>query len=279
MKTWLKMAVIIAALLAGLGGLVWQRQSTATLRESVAAKRRAILDIPKENARLKEIVNSGNQVEAAQQIREEITRIQQEIVVLERQIQQNSAGAMRPRSSPKAPVEHYTENRDPEKGPVRLEHFRHKGQATPSAAFQTMVWAIINDETDALVPLFAISQTGRAKLREILVPMAPAIQAQFTPPEKLVGMLLAHDILEEEGFEIDIRSGPGDSGTTSLRVLRVRNGRRNKLDKNYPFQLGPTGWQLPITDQMIDGIPGIIESASMFVAPRTKVPPQSVSRP
>lgn len=255
-----------------LGTLVWQRKETAQQRERLAAIRHAMIDIPAENMRLKAIVVTGNQTEAAQQVREEIARTRQDIAAFEQRIQQGTAAAKSPRSSPMAFGDHYTENRDPEKGPVRLEHFSNLGQATPSAAFQTLIWAIISEENDALVPLFAISPAGRAKLREILAPMSPAIKEQYSPPEKLVGMLAARDFLDEEGFEIAGTSPPDNEGRAILRVLRVRNGRKNKLEKKYPLQLGPTGWQLPITDKMIDEIHGVLESANMYIAPRTRVP-------
>lgn len=167
------------------------------------------------------------------------------------------------------------ENRDPEKGPVRLEHSRNLGQATPSAAFQTLIWAIISEENNALVPLFAISPAGRAKLCEILAPMSPAIQEQYNSPEKLVGMLAARDFLDEEGFEIAGTKSPDKEGRVALRVLQVRNGRKNKLEKAYPLQLGPTSWQFLITDKMIDDVPRMLESASMYIAPQ----PQGSARP
>lgn len=257
MRNWPTAVLFGFVLLGGLGGWVWQRQQAAALRQFI---RHANIEVQAENARLRRIVRSGSEAAAGDQLREQIERTRQHVAVLERDIQKPVTG-----------VGHdvqFTENRDPEKGPVRVEYFRSVGRATPSAAFQTAIWAVSTGVETEWASLFAVSPTGREKLQAIIARMAPAMQERYNPPEKVLGLLLAYDVLDEEGYEIGETGKPNASGQVQLTVLRVKDGRAKKLEKKIPFVPGPGGWQLPITDKMIDAIPGYLESASMYVPPR-----------
>lgn len=259
MKAWLKLSLIGAVLLGGIVAALWQWRQATTLRRSVAHMKQAMAD-PRSDARLRERVANGSDSDAARHVRDEIARTRQEIATLERRLQQPAA--------PFRVHAHFTENRDPEKGPVRLEQFRDQGRATPSAAFQTVVWAATTGADDAFPALFAVSLTSREKLRAILASMAPETRTRYEPPEKLIGLLFAREILDEEGFEIGETTEPDASGRVQLRVFRIRDGRQSKSEKKYPLVQGPDGWRFPITDKMVDEIPALLAQASMYVPPR-----------
>lgn len=265
MKTLLKFSMLGAGFVAGVAVFAWQRDRAATHRRSITETKHAIAQLTVDNERLRAVVATNDAAQAAQHVRAEIEGAQHEIATWERRLQQK----------PSAPVDrnrHFTANRDPEKGPVRLEHFRNQGQATPSAAFQTAVWAATTGADDALPSLFAISATGREKLRAVLSPMSPEMQSRYQPPEKLIGLLFARDLLDEEGFEIGATTAPDASGQVRLSVFRVKEGRKNKLEKKYPFVPSQSGWQFPISDAMIDGIPAMLAQLSMHVPPKDPAP-------
>lgn len=265
MKAWITLSLAGATLVGGLGGWLWQRQEAAVLWTAVASLRQVSRDVRAENARLRSAVATGSETDAARQVQEEIARMRREIAQME--------ATLRPSVAPQpreARYDPFKANRDPEKGPVRLEHFQDKGRATPGAAFQTAVWAITKGVDDALPPLFAVSPAGREKLRAMLAEMTPAMQARFDPPEKVFGLLFACEVFLDDGFEIGGASEPDSAGQVKLLVRRARNGRKNMQDKKYPLQLGPGGWQLPITDEMVDALPGMLAELSMYVPPRTK---------
>lgn len=264
MRAWGKLSLAGVALLSGLGGWLWQWQETAALRKAVVSLRQVIRDVRADNVRLRSAVATGSETDAARQVQEEVARMRREIAQMDATLSQPVAP--RPREAPYDP---FKANRDPEKGPVRLEHFQDKGRATPSAAFQTAVWAMTKGVDDALAPLFAVSPAGREKLRTMLAGMTPAMQARFDPPEKIFGLLFATEIFQDDGFKIGLVSKPDSAGQVRLTVLRARNGSKNMQDKLYPFQLGPGGWQLPISDEMVDALPGMLAQLSMYVPPRT----------
>lgn len=260
MKPVLKLSLFAAAFLASSALLAWQRDRAAIFRRSLADVKQATAQLTRENARLQQIVATHDATETAQHVREEIARTRQQIASWEQRVQQPPAPTRR--------ALHFTDNRDPEKGPVRLEHFRHQGQATPSAAFQTAVWAAATGGDEAWADLLAISAAGREKLQTLLSSMSPELRARYTPPEKLLGLLFARDLLDEEGFEIGATTAPNASGLVHLRVLRAKEGRRNKLEKKYPFVPGQSGWQIPISDAMIERLPDTLAQASMYVPPQ-----------
>jgi hypothetical protein len=271
MKPTLKLALFAGALLAGLAGLVGQRQRHARLQEAVATQAATNRRLAAETVRRQEVAaNRAADVAAAQsQVRAEIEQARKAVADLEatpRPVTIAPAPASARREAP------FTANRDPEKGPVRLEHFRNVGRATPAAAFQTLIWALSTDEGAAQAALFALSPTGRDKLQAIVARMTPDQQARFNPPEKVLGLLASLDFLDEEGYEIGPAGEPDVSGQVKLVVRRARSGRTNLLDKRLPFQRGADGWQLAIPDKMIDEIPASLAQASMYVPPKRNPP-------
>lgn len=262
MKTFLKASLAGAVLLGGMAGFVWQRQTAGKLQRMIALGRREnqeLRRLPEENQRLREMIARGNQTEASRLILAEIPKAREEVAALELRLRQPV-----PPSTPTA--DEISTNRDPEKGVVRLEHFRDKGRASPGAAFQTLVWAVTKGEDGALASLFAVSPSGREKLQAILGNLPPETRRRFDPPEKLLGMLVAYDVLDEEGFQI-VGETTQNSGQTILRVRQLKHGRIQPSEKKLPWQRGPDGWQLPISDTMIDGIPAALARASLYVPP------------
>ena len=268
MKIFPKTLLASAVFLAGVGGFIWQWQATAGLQTKIAAQRKENYELrrlPGENRRLQEIVTQGNQAEAARQVREEIAKTREEVAMLEFRLRPQAATAV-------PPADEFSANRDPEKGIVRLEHFRNLGRATPSAAFQTAVWAVTKGQDDALAPLFALSPLGRQKLQAIWDNLPPETRARFDPPEKVLGLFLALDVLDAERLQIIGEDAPS-SGQAMLRVRQLKNGRIQPTERKIPFQRGPDGWQFVIPDAMIDGLPEALASASLHIAPPSRGAP------
>lgn len=262
MKAFLKASLAGAVFLGGVAGFVWQRQTAGKLQRIIAFGRQenhALRRLPEENQRLREMIARGNPTEASRLVLAEIPKVREEVAALERRLRQPA-----PLSTPTA--DEISTNRDPEKGVVRLEHFRDKGRSSPSAAFQTLVWAVTKGEDSALASLFAVSSSGREKLQAILGNLPPETRMRFDPPEKLLGTLVAFELLDAEGFQI-VGENAQSSGQTILRVRQLKHGRIQPSEKKFPWQPGPDGWQLPIPDKMIDGIPDALAHASLYVPP------------
>ncbi|MEO6568333.1 MAG: hypothetical protein ABIO94_06180 [Opitutaceae bacterium] len=249
-----KAGVLGAAVLGGLGGLVWQRQRATQLENAIAALSQAGNGT---NSGIATPVDIRRPIktETDDELRLEIEKTRQEIAGLEAIWQK-----MNPPETHAQTL--FTDNRDPSKGPVRVEHFRNLGQETPAAAFQTVVWASAKKEDSALSSLVDLSPTGREKLNAI------ASKVESTP-EKLIGMLLALGIFNDDGYEIGVASEPNESRQVTLTIRRVPAGSTNlQGGKKISLRLGEPGWRLPISDAMIDAIPSFLEQASMHVAPK-----------
>lgn len=277
MKAKLFLSACILGTLAGIGCFIWQRQEASALREEMMRLQQA----NREQAHRQTVAEAALKERAAEaepssgaatpeQVQAELAKARREVAELE--AAWSRATAPQPSRSV-ARHQHFGENRDPEKGPVLIQHFTNKGQATPSAAFQSIVWALEKQDYQALTPLLALSPNGRETLHAMVARMDAAGQARYASPEKIVGVLLARDLLDEEGYEIGPISEPNSEGQAALQVLRVRSGRESKLTKRFPLQRAPAGWQLPITDKMIEQIPSMLESASMYVPPKRDAQP------
>jgi hypothetical protein len=140
-------------------------------------------------------------------------------------------------------------NRDPLKGLVRPEHFQDFGQATPTAAFQTLVWAAAKNNEAALAKLIHFSEPAQAKAEAMIAAMSPDARSQWTP-DKLATLFFGSVITDVSGVSITSEVTPdAQHATVAFRVPEV-----DEAKTRADFQLGPQGWQVIITDQQMDAL-------------------------
>lgn len=157
--------------------------------------------------------------------------------------------------------------RDPEQGFVRLENFADVGQATPSAAFQTAIWAVTKGNYEALAPLLTMSPDARARLQQYLDGLPRESRQKFGSPEQVIGLLMAMDILKNDALQI-AGTVNGDRNHATIDVRRHANGKvQASGKKRIPLERGPSGWRLSISDAMMDDIPSALAQASLYLAP------------
>jgi hypothetical protein len=133
-------------------------------------------------------------------------------------------------------------NRDPEKGPVRMENLQNLGRGTPASAFQTLGWAAMKGEDDVLAGAVLLERNERAQLQELLAGFSPEARARYQTPEKLVALFIAGDILKKATAEIveQIAEAPDRVG------LMVRVGDKPQAVR-LPMQRTGDGWRMAIS--------------------------------
>jgi hypothetical protein len=154
---------------------LWQRETTRRLQHEVATRRVAAREgqrLRAENERLRGVLADPSGAKAKQEAQTEIARLRLEIASWE---------ALRRPSANRAPmpVVSRAPDRVPENDLIRIEDFQNAGQGSPSAAFQTFVWAVAKDDVSALKPLLAISPAGREKLRQFWSELPAESRARF----------------------------------------------------------------------------------------------------
>lgn len=258
MKAWIRLILVLVLVAVATTAVIRQRYINDRHRRHLAHFRKLEGERPRladENRRLREAHRQGERSEAGKMLREEIERTKAMIVALERRI----AAAESTRAAGEVEA-----NRDPEKGMVKLEYFKKVGWATPAAAFQTAIWAAANADFAELSRGFGLDAEARRKARTMLEQMPVETRQRFDTPEKLVGVVFAHDFTDEEGFQI---TGviQNDAENAIVRVRRLKHGIVQPGEKKIPLRRGPHGWQMVVSERMIEQIPDYLVSASLRI--------------
>lgn len=148
-----------------------------------------------------------------------------------------------------------------------LESFRNVGRATPAAAFQTAVWAMTTGDEGVLADCLALSDRARVKLEALIAGLPEPERARYTPPEKIVGLLLSAGLLlDGHGLEV----GGAEYRDAAHAVLHVRppNGR----DDPFELELGTGGWRLTVGEDVVELIGRFLQAPRPAEPRRTKAP-------
>ena len=254
-------------LLGGLALFWWQRETTRGLQRELTLRREAVRDLQRlrrENERLRQLL-AEEDGSASGQVKAEITQLRKELANAE---QKRPKAQSRARPTVGAPANRPAEDRLTEQEAIRISDFKNLGQATPGAAYQTFVWTVAQDNISALKPLLHLSSASHEKLKGMWSELPPESRARFNEPEQIVMMMLAMDVLDEDGFKIVGETPQGSEGVL-LHVARFKHGRMQG-EKKIPMRQGATGWQLVIPDEAIETLPQAIAQASLYVAPPEK---------
>src|SRR5471030_3141809 len=139
----LKIALVVLLLAVSGGAVAFLHLSNVQMRRRLAAlqlRNQAVTRLRVDNAELKSELarTQGDEASATQAIHADVIRLRGEIAEWEKRAAERNQQLTAKAAAESAALD---ANRDPQKGLTRLEHFRNLGQATPGAAFQTLVWA------------------------------------------------------------------------------------------------------------------------------------------
>lgn len=132
-------------------------------------------------------------------------------------------------------------------GLTRSESWRNAGRQTPSAAFETLEWALDRGETDSLAASFAFEPEVKIKLDELFAHLSPEVRANYHTPESLIALLVAGTSKGPQAFQVLNESFDGpDSATVRARV-QESNGKIR--EDNFPLRRDADGWKAVISEQ------------------------------
>ena len=247
MKTGPKIGLLIAlAALAGWGGL-HLRQNSSRLRDELAGLKqqgRTLESWREENRRMRTLIAQvqRNDADAARAIQADLAEARQEIAELERRAKAASANDAGGSVVAEA-------NRDPEKALTRLEYFQNVGQATPAAAFQTLVWAAMKDDEVALRDLCYLDDATRQKAQALLASLPEAAREKYPNPESLIALAVAGELMKGSVLQIEGYTAM-DSSTVRLTVRAGPDGKEAKL----PMRQSGDRWQFVVPEKAVDAI-------------------------
>jgi hypothetical protein len=238
-----KIGLVLLLAVAGVMGVFWLRKDNEQLRHRTAGLQRQNAELGRvheQNARTRELIaraaDEGDG--AARAIHAEVEKVRREIAELEQR-----AEAWRAKGSAGATA--LAANRDPEKSLVLVENFRNAGRATPSAAFQTLVWAATKGDDLALASLLTFDRGVREQLERMIAALPEAMRAKYPTAESMGALFFAHLVTGHAAARVlaqDITDA--QHATVTIAFERMSAGRPQAMT------LGPGGWQLAVTDEM-----------------------------
>ncbi len=224
------------------GAMVAVRLDNAHVRRQLArlhGQRQQAERVRDDNRQLQEIVSRAQMdtADGARAIHADLIRVRTEVEELERKARASHA-QMRAASAQDA--ENLANNRDPEKGLMRLEHFQDKGRTTPVAAFQTFVWAAMKGEDAALAGMITMDYAAREKGIAVIAALPEETRAKYPTPEKLAALFFAAALTGQPSAQVlEVSFADAQHATVHVR------GLTDKTQK-IPMQLGAHGWQIVV---------------------------------
>jgi hypothetical protein len=138
-------------------------------------------------------------------------------------------------------------NRDPNVGLARLEHFQDVGQATPRAAVQTLVWAALKGDDAALGRLLVLSDSTRARAEALIAELPEDSRVRWTP-EKLVALYFSAVVTDVSAAQI--ASENIDQPRHAIVALRIPGVEAAKA--KIELRATAAGWQVIAPEDAID---------------------------
>jgi hypothetical protein len=244
-----KFAIIASLLVLVFGGTFvalqkYNRDLRRQIAELAGPGKRAV-QLQEDNRRLKRLVDETRRDGAAagQIMAAELRDARTELAEVTRKRAQESREKLLTAQKKEVVL---AANRDPEKGPVRMENLQNLGRGTPAAAFQTLCWAALKGEDDLLAGSMLIEREDRSHLQELLAGFSLDARARYQTPEKLVALFVAGDILKKATAEIaeQVVESP------ERVALMVRVGENPKAVR-MPMQRTSDGWRLAISSSQV----------------------------
>jgi len=189
-KSFAVLAALVAVVLAVLGR---QRNAAAGLRSEIARQgnqARELAQLQAENQRLAAGQPTAAQLETALAERAAVTQLRTELAAMQRRAAEATRAAPRPAATtPPAPTPLSLKQ-----GVLGFQLWKNAGQATPDAAFETVLWAAAGGDIDTLAGLLAFDPEARNEAGALFGRLPEAVRREFATPERLVAVLTAKDV-------------------------------------------------------------------------------------
>jgi RNA polymerase sigma factor (sigma-70 family) len=138
---------------------------------------------------------------------------------------------------------------------VNVEDIQNHGAATPEAAFQTIVWAAMQGETDALANVLMLEpgavEVGDAFVRQL----PPDKRSIYKSANHLVALITEKEVLEKGSKMLILDTKLHDDAKASISVLLsdTDKGRKHPYVKEIHLVRVGNRWGLPIRKEVVEG--------------------------
>lgn len=230
--------VALAVLLstASLTLLHFENQRLQRRLASDVPSARKVAQLREDNARLEQLLweHSRSRDSARSMVRREVEQLRAQIARHEQTAGQQHATQVAMILRDAAAIE---TNKDPRLGLTRLEYFQSHGQATPSAAVETLVWAALKGDEAMLADVTTLNSATRAKAEAFIAQLSTEERLKWTP-EKLGQLWFSGLFTELSAVQI-----VGESISADEAIVRLRFAHRGDEEK-LALRQTPNGWKV-----------------------------------
>jgi hypothetical protein len=172
-------------------------------------------------------------------------------------------------SAPKQDGGMAVSNADLEEGIVRIHSLANVGCATPRAAMESLLWAIVQGTKDDIAKMLVLSQSQKVQLNAVLASLPEAARAEYSEPEHLIALDAAYQgtIFPSDGVIQIVSETTKDASDVSIRfTIRGDYGAQPELPKDNLSELelvnGPSGWKAVVPNYVVTKLIGTITGSA-----------------
>jgi hypothetical protein len=256
MRGWLYAIAVLLAL-GSAGTSYWIGRENARLQTGIATEARRHEQLRRqieETERIDRLSKEarGGEQQAIAAIQAEAQRTRAAIADAEHQAETVHADAL---ARKQREADQMSTNRDPTSGFVRLENFTDCGQATPTAAFCTLVWAASTGDDAKVQKLLKASAATRAKTEAYLAQLPENARNQWTS-ERFGSLWIASTLTDITALQVTGETHlDAEHAVVTFRVPGMVDDEKVKLN------FTPVGWKVLLPENIATRVQAMTGSA------------------
>lgn len=228
--------------------VVLRAQRTDQLRvelESVRSRHQELIRLRTENHRLVTAQPSTSELESLRADHAALERLRAEIAPLRARATSIDAKAKSAGATISAVVS--------------AAQWGNAGWATPSAAFETALWAASGGDIDTLAKSMVLDAEARAKATALLDGLPATSRAEYRSPERLVALLTAKDVPMGSMQVI----GQAQQGPENVKiVVRLQQTDGSVKTANLILRQDAGEWRLVVPPSVVDKYAALLKGTS-----------------
>ena len=241
---------VIGGLAAALTlALVLREQRTDQLRDELGSLRnrhQELIRLRAENHRLVAVEPSASELESLRADHVALERLRAEIAPLRTRATASTDAKAKSATAAISPI-------------LPAAQWSNAGRATPSAAFETALWAASGGDIDTLAQSMILEADARAKAAVLLEGLPEAGRAEYRSPERLVALLTAKDVPMGSMQVL----GQAQQGPEKVKmVVRLQQTDGSAKTTSLTLRQDAGEWRLVVPPSVVDKYAAMLKGAS-----------------
>jgi hypothetical protein len=254
-----RFAVLAGLVLLTMASLGWQRHVASRLRSQIARQRAAsseYLQLEREHQRLMNAQVSPQELQRLRAERAAVTALLGEIETMRRRAE--TAARDIPVSKSPATV---ANSRTPSmrEGAVAARLWKNAGQATPDAAFESVLWASLGGDVDSLTRLLVFDPEAQIKAEAIFAKLPAVMRQELVTPERLMALLTAKNV-PLGSAEILTQVTPADSLADTKITAKVVDAKGKSKEVELALRAQGDSWRLVVPADAVERYAVLLEA-------------------